>query len=105
MSFLSERFPLVHKAFVLLSSEAEAPTHAVPAPVETRPVRHRYDDDLLDDDTAFDFDDVVSGEFDAELIRAEAAPEKRVLLPQPAKPSIAMVIFFCINSRSLCVLV
>jgi len=31
-------------------------------------------DEMLDDDeTAFDFEDVVSGEFDAELIRAEAA--------------------------------
>jgi 23S rRNA pseudouridine2605 synthase len=47
---------------------------------------------LIDDDTAFDFDDVVSGEFDAELIRAEAAPEKRVLLPQPESPKLHKVL-------------
>lgn len=49
-------------------------------------------DEFLDDDTAFDFDDVVSGEFDAELIRAEAAPEKRVLLPQPESPKLHKVL-------------
>ncbi len=49
-------------------------------------------DDLLADDTAFDFEDVVSGEFDAELIRAEAAPEKRVLLPQPESPKLHKVL-------------
>jgi len=49
-------------------------------------------DELLDDDTAFDFEDVVSGEFDAELIRAEAAPEKRVLLPQPESPKLHKVL-------------
>jgi len=45
-----------------------------------------------DDDTAFDFDDVVSGEFDAELTRAETAPEKRVLLPQPESPKLHKVL-------------
>ncbi|WP_442918790.1 pseudouridine synthase [Limnohabitans sp.] len=50
-------------------------------------------DALLDDqETAFDFEDVVSGEFDAELIRAEAAPEKRVLLPQPESPKLHKVL-------------
>ncbi len=49
-------------------------------------------DDLLDDDTVFDFDDVVSGEFDAELTRADAAPEKRVLLPQPESPKLHKVL-------------
>jgi 23S rRNA pseudouridine2605 synthase len=49
-------------------------------------------DELLDDDTAFDFDDVVSGEFDAELTRAESAPEKRVLLPQPESPKLHKVL-------------
>ena len=48
--------------------------------------------DLLDDDTVFDFDDVVSGEFDAELTRADAAPEKRVLLPQPESPKLHKVL-------------
>jgi 23S rRNA pseudouridine2605 synthase len=51
-----------------------------------------HDEFLDDDDTAFDFDDVVSGEFDAELIRAEAAPEKRVLLPQPESPKLHKVL-------------
>ncbi len=44
------------------------------------------------DEAAFDFDDVVSGEFDAELIRADAAPEKRVLLPQPESPKLHKVL-------------
>mgnify|MGYP000585399516 FL=1 len=51
-----------------------------------------HSDEFLDDDTAFDFDDVVSGEFDAELIRAESAPEKRVLLPQPESPKLHKVL-------------
>ena len=51
-----------------------------------------HDEFLDDDETVFDFDDVVSGEFDAELTRAEAAPEKRVLLPQPESPKLHKVL-------------
>ena len=51
-----------------------------------------HDEFLEDDDTTFDFDDVVSGEFDAELTRAESAPEKRVLLPQPESPKLHKVL-------------
>jgi 23S rRNA pseudouridine2605 synthase len=40
----------------------------------------------------FDFADVVSGEFDAELIREDSTPPKRVLLPQPESPKLHKVL-------------
>jgi 23S rRNA pseudouridine2605 synthase len=43
------------------------------------------------DEAAFDFTDVVSGEFDAEQTR-EAEPAKRVLLPQPESPKLHKVL-------------
>ncbi len=44
------------------------------------------------DEAVIDFADVVSGEFDIEAIREDAAPAKRVLLPQPESPKLHKVL-------------
>ncbi len=46
----------------------------------------------LTDEALVDFADVVSGEFDAELIREDDVAPKRVLLPQPESPKLHKVL-------------
>jgi 23S rRNA pseudouridine2605 synthase len=55
------------------------------------PRAHDASDFDKHDEAAFDFADVVSGEFDAEQTR-EAEPTKRVLLPQPESPKLHKVL-------------
>ncbi len=46
----------------------------------------------LTDEALVDFADVVSGEFDADLIREDDVAPKRVLLPQPESPKLHKVL-------------